>query len=184
MSTVIDYLNHELRGKEGGYADHPSDPGGETMHGITIKVARANGYRGAMREMPWSTALEIYLQEYVKDPKFDQVWVINEELAKELIDTGINMGQGTAAGFLQVALNALNRQGKDYRDIAVDNQLGTNSLNALKAYLARRKERGVSVLLKTLNILQGHKYIMLSQAKQTNEDFTFGWIDARIELPS
>jgi lysozyme family protein len=35
-------------------------------------------------------------------------------LAAELLDTGVNMGTGTATGFLQRALNALNRNGRDY----------------------------------------------------------------------
>ena len=30
---------------EGGYSSNPKDPGGETMYGITLRVARANGYR-------------------------------------------------------------------------------------------------------------------------------------------
>jgi lysozyme family protein len=42
--------------REGGYVNHPSDPGGETMWGVTKRVARAHGYTGAMRDLPLSTA--------------------------------------------------------------------------------------------------------------------------------
>jgi lysozyme family protein len=44
---------------EGGYVNHPSDPGGETMFGVTARVARANGYAGPMRQLPLSTARSI-----------------------------------------------------------------------------------------------------------------------------
>ena len=38
-----------LYADEGGYVNHPSDPGGETNHGVTIGRAREAGYRGPMR---------------------------------------------------------------------------------------------------------------------------------------
>ena len=36
----FDTAFHHLLGHEGSYSNHPSDPGGETMWGITIAVAR------------------------------------------------------------------------------------------------------------------------------------------------
>ncbi|MCW8621188.1 glycosyl hydrolase 108 family protein, partial [Acinetobacter baumannii] len=37
---------------EGGYINHPSDPGGETNYGITKSVARQYGYKGSMKDIP------------------------------------------------------------------------------------------------------------------------------------
>lgn len=48
-----------LIGHEGGYVNHPDDPGGETMFGITARVARAFGYQGPMRDLPLAKAKEI-----------------------------------------------------------------------------------------------------------------------------
>lgn len=45
-----------LLGNEGGYVDNPADPGGATMYGVTERVARANGYLGAMQALPLQTA--------------------------------------------------------------------------------------------------------------------------------
>lgn len=50
--------------REGGYVDNPRDPGGETMWGVTARVARAHGYTGAMRDMPLSTARTIAKTTY------------------------------------------------------------------------------------------------------------------------
>lgn len=49
---------------EGGYANHPSDPGGETMYGITKATARAHGYVGPMRSIPMYVVRDIYRKSY------------------------------------------------------------------------------------------------------------------------
>lgn len=49
---------------EGGYVNDPHDPGGETNYGITAAVARASGYRGAMRNIPMDLVRSIYRQKY------------------------------------------------------------------------------------------------------------------------
>ena len=49
--TFQDALKRVLK-HEGGYIDHPSDPGGETNFGITKAVARNYGYSGSMRNIP------------------------------------------------------------------------------------------------------------------------------------
>ncbi|MPZ19510.1 MAG: hypothetical protein GEV06_16560 [Luteitalea sp.] len=54
----------EVLRHEGGYANHPRDPGGETMYGITIAVARANGYAGPMRDIPMSVVHRVYKTRY------------------------------------------------------------------------------------------------------------------------
>ncbi len=37
--------------REGGFVDHPDDPGGATCWGVTEAVARADGFTGAMRHL-------------------------------------------------------------------------------------------------------------------------------------
>lgn len=53
---------------EGGYTNHPSDPGGPTNWGITIKDAQMYWRAGAdaadVRAMPKSVAISIYVNKY------------------------------------------------------------------------------------------------------------------------
>ena len=55
-------------------------------------MARANGYDGDMRALPIRLARSIYAQRYIVEPRFDQVGQVNADIAAELIDTGVNMG--------------------------------------------------------------------------------------------
>lgn len=53
-----------LMGSEGGYVNDPRDPGGETMWGVTKRVAMRWGYTGPMRNLPKATAMQIAKAEY------------------------------------------------------------------------------------------------------------------------
>ncbi len=165
---------------EGGFVDHPSDPGGATRSGITDRVARAAGYRGAMRELPRSTAFAIYWTRYVVAPNFDDVAAIDPLVAQELIDTGVNAGVDRASRWLQEALNALNSRARDYPNVGEDGDVGAATLAALKAFKAKRGPLGTRVLLRVLDTLQGAHYARLSDDDAKFEDFAFGWFAHRI----
>ena len=64
--------------------------------------------------------------------------VRSPRLAAELFDTGANMGPAVAATFLQRALTALNRSGRDYPDLVPDGRIGATTLAALDAFLKVR----------------------------------------------
>lgn len=182
MSDLFDIIDAPTAAAEGGYVNNPKDPGGETNHGITLSVARENGYAGPMREMTAAQAKAIRRAKYWVKPGFYLVAPLSEQLARELYDTGVNMGTGTAAMFLQRALNALNREGRDYPDVAVDGGIGPGSAGALAAFLKLRGAAGESVLLKALNCLQGARYVELAGSRETNEAFVFGWLANRVSL--
>ena len=112
--TDVDPLIDGLIEREGGYVDHPADKGGPTCFGITEAVARAHGYVGSMRQLPREEAVAIYTRLYWLRPRLDEVGKRSARLAAELFDTGVNMGPAVAATFLQRALTALNRNGRDY----------------------------------------------------------------------
>lgn len=167
---------------EGGYVFDKDDAGGETNYGITAVVARANGYFGPMKDLPLSTAKQIYFNRYWFEPKFDKVETFSPKVAEELMDTGVNCGTNFAQKILQQALNLLNRGGKDYQDIAEDGAIGKGTLGGLASYLGKRGKEGEIVLVRTLNIMQGARYIDITKSRPQNETFFYGWVLNRIKM--
>ncbi len=176
----IEALLADLLAKEGGYVDHRDDRGGATNFGITESVARAAGWTGAMRDLPRELALAIYRRRYWTAPRFDAVAALSPAVAAELFDTGVNMGPGVAAGFLQRSLNVLNRKATDWDDVAMDRQIGPATLAALRRLIDVRGRAGEGALLKALNALQGARYIELAEGRAANESFLFGWLANRV----
>ncbi len=177
----VDRLVDALIDREGGYVNHSADKGGPTCFGITEAVARAHGYRGAMRELPRDEAVEIYRRLYWLRPRLDEIAKRSEPLAAELFDTGANMGPAVAVTFLQRALTALNRNGKDYADLVPDGRIGDVTLAALDTFLAvRGPSSGETVLLRALEALQGERYLRLAERRPANEAFLYGWLANRI----
>jgi lysozyme family protein len=179
--VIIGELIDELIEREGGYVDHPADKGGPTRFGITEAVARANGYGGSIAELPREEAEAIYRRLYWLRPRFDEVAERAPAVAAELFDTGANMGPAVASTFLQRALTALNRNGKDYADLVPDGRVGPATLSALDAFLkVRGGDRGETVLLRALEALQGERYLRLAEKRPANEAFLYGWLANRI----
>lgn len=108
----------ELLGHEGGYSNDPNDPGGETNWGITVAVARENGYIGSMKDMDQSVAKAIYTKKYWLEA-FEQ---LPYPVAFQVFDAAVNSGVGQAVRWLQRAVGA-----------ADDGKLGPVTLQAAKA---------------------------------------------------
>lgn len=106
-----------LMGNEGAYANHPDDPGGETMWGVTERVARRHGYTGAMRELPIETARSIARAEYWDPYLCDQ---FDPRIAFALFDTAYNGGHPVQ--WLQQAAG-----------VDADGVLGAKTIGAVRA---------------------------------------------------
>jgi len=95
---TFDEAFDRLIGHEGGYANSPSDPGGETMWGVTAKVAYANGYTGRMRDLPRDTAKAIYRKQYWDSVKAEQLPL---GLRFDVFDAAVNSGVSQSVKWLQ-----------------------------------------------------------------------------------
>lgn len=180
--SLFDGVFMDTLEKEGPFSDDPNDPGGATCWGITEAVARANGYEDAMADMPLDRAKDIALIKYWDSLLLDNVGALSEDIARELFDTGYNMGILTPARFLQRALNALNRTNRDepdYPDVALDGKLGPATLDALTSFLGIREE-GETVMLRALNAQQAVRYLRIAEKRETSEDFMYGWLLNRV----
>lgn len=86
---------------EGGYVNHPSDPGGETNFGITKSTAKQYGYTGSMRLIPTDVVEKIYKGQF-----WNTLDCANFHYAFgfQLFDAGVNHGIGNARKMLQRAV--------------------------------------------------------------------------------
>lgn len=180
MQNTIRRIIADVIAAEGGYANDPKDPGGETMYGITVATARANGYHGPMRNMPLEFAESVYRKRYITAPGFDLILSASAAVGAELIDTGVNMGPAVAARFLQRSLNVLN-DGR-FPDVSVDGIAGPATRRALGDYLAWRGVDGEVQLVKLLNALQAVRYVEIAEARPASERFVYGWLKNRVVL--
>jgi lysozyme family protein len=103
---------------EGGYVNHPSDPGGETMFGVTARVAREHGYTGPMKLLPIERAKIIAKSAYWDRIKADQY---DGAIGFQVFDAGYNHGIGNAIRFLQRAVG-----------VADDGAIGPRTLAAIQ----------------------------------------------------
>ena len=162
---------------EGGYVNHPSDPGGETNKGITKTTAVEHGYTGSMKDLPDEVAIDIYAQTYVYKPGFDGVVELSEPVGTKLVDAGVNVGQVRAARWYQTSLNSFSRSCRDYPCVKVDGVIGSNTLAAHRALIAKRGSvLSCKLMLRSLNAQQGYHYLSLTSL----QDFTVGWFSHRI----
>ncbi len=166
---------------EKGYVDHPADRGGPTNYGITQAVARSNGYGGDMRYLPPEFARQVYFKRYIAEPGFDKITSIDSAIGEELIDTGVNMGPGRAAEFLQRWLNAFNADNRLGGDLFVDGRLGTQTFNMLSAFIAWRGKQGSIAMVRALNGSQANRYLEITEGNKTQRAFVFGWISNRVQ---
>lgn len=101
---------------EGGYSDHPDDPGRATMYGITEAVARRVGYKGAMQELPLDLAKRIYREDYWNAVRADE---LPPAIRYYVFDAAVNSGPRQATVWLQQALK-----------VYVDGVIGPQTLKA------------------------------------------------------
>jgi lysozyme family protein len=96
--------------EEGGYADHPRDPGGPTRFGITLAVARrhwkADATAADMRALPLDVAKDIYRARYWDALRCDDL-PAGVDLAT--FDYGVNSGVSRAGRVLRRALGLPDR---------------------------------------------------------------------------
>lgn len=108
---------------EGGYSNHPADPGGPTNWGITIFDARmywkADATAADVRSMPKSVAADIYVKHYADPVKYD---LLPGGVDYAVLDYAINSGISRAAKVLQRLTGA-----------TVDGKIGLATVAAARA---------------------------------------------------
>lgn len=133
-STALDRALPFVLRWEGGFVDHPADPGGRTNRGVTQKVyddwrARQGAARRDVKAIDDAEVHAIYESGYWLPPRCD---LLAEPLDLVQFDTAVNMGPGRAVRLLQKALGC-----------GVDGDFGPATRRAVDAC---REEPGAAVI--------------------------------------
>lgn len=102
---------------EGGFVNHPNDPGRATKWGITAAFARDEGYTRPMAELSLIEAKGMYQRRFWMSLKLDY---FPPALQYSVFDAAVNSGRTRAIRWLQ-----------DILGVTVDGVLGQETLNAI-----------------------------------------------------
>lgn len=160
---------------EGGYFNHPNDPGGETMYGIIKTEARSFGYEGAMKNLPKEVATEIYLKKYWDKVGLKQIK--NFGTAVTIFDFQVNSGiRG-----VKIAQKTFNRlyENKGILPAFAKSLVGTDPLSEDGVLGPKTAEmiNSVSFLtfLSAYTLFQEDQYEDLMRANPKLRAFDIGW---------
>lgn len=108
---------------EGGWADHPKDPGGATMKGVTISTFRryvkADGTKADLRNITDAQIQAVYRKQYWDAVRGDE---LPDGIDYAVFDYAVNSGPTRAIKHLQ-----------EVAGVAVDGKLGPATLAAVSA---------------------------------------------------
>ena len=120
MNKNYDKCLETILHHEGGYVNHPEDPGGETNLGVTKRVYQEWGGTKDMKDLTFDDVAPIYKKNYWDKMKCDD---LPAGLDLCVFDFGVNAGPGRAAKYLQSLIGTV-----------ADGGIGPNTLAKLKEY--------------------------------------------------
>jgi len=195
---MADYFNayKKTMRHEGGYSLDKDDAGGETFMGISRKfnpdwagwekidlfkqqhpkalivgsLSSSDFFRAVNNSQELANDTQLFYKGRYWDV-FAGDQIKDQELAREMFDTGINMGTHRAIKFLQQGLNFLNRDQALFADLVEDGAFGMKTLDALSLLPSDDME----ILLKIMNVLQGMHYLDYMKKSPTQEKYCRGW---------
>ena len=139
---------------EGGYVNHPKDPGGETNLGVTKRVYEEWGGTKDMKDLTVEDVAPLYKKNYWDKVRGDD---LPAGLDLCVFDFGVNAGTGRAAKYLQKMIGT-----------TPDGGIGPATLQKLKEYV---DDQGVEHTIKLYQMGRQKYYESLS----TFSTFGRGW---------
>ena len=154
MQSNYDKCLKAILHHEGGYVNHPKDPGGETNLGVTKRVYIEHGGTKDMKELTVEDVAPIYKKGYWDKMKGDD---LPGGLDLCVFDFGVNAGPGRSAKYLQTMIGTV-----------ADGGIGPNTLKAVEAYVS---EHGINKSIVNFQNARQKYYESLS----TFSTFGRGW---------
>lgn len=156
---------------EGGYVDHPSDPGGATKYGISFrfyKQLNPSTSKEDMEELTLQAARDIYYEEWYK--KYNYHEIEDYRVAAKLLDFAVNMGPSRAHKIIQRAVNLVEKSSA----ITVDGIIGPITIRYINSCTAM-------ILIDYMALLACSYYIELCNDNENNYSFIRGWINRALK---
>ena len=123
MKANYDKCLETILHHEGGYVNHPKDPGGETNLGVTKRVYLEHGGTKDMKDLLVEDVAPIYKSGYWDKMKGDE---LPNGLDLCVFDFGVNAGPGRSAKYLQTMIGTV-----------ADGGIGPNTLKKLGEYVEK-----------------------------------------------
>ena len=154
MQANYDKCLETILHHEGGYVNHPKDPGGETNLGVTKRVYEEHGGTKDMKDLTVEDVAPIYKSGYWDKMKGDN---LPNGLDLCVFDFGVNAGPGRAAKYLQTMIGS-----------TPDGGIGPMTLKAVSEYV---EEHGLVKAIENYQDARQSYYEKLS----TFDTFGRGW---------
>jgi len=148
---------------EGGWSNDPDDPGGATMHGITLRVAQRYGImtEDALRAISDEDVERIYRAEFWR---FDGI--TSQLVASKIFDLDVNMGLGTAVRLAQQILG-----------VAVDGSYGPATEAAINA------QDPYALVAQLCAAAAGHYRVIVAN-RPASAKYLAGWLARAAAVPN
>lgn len=150
---------------EGGYVNHPNDPGGATNKGVTQKVydqyRKEKGLaQKTVKKIPDDEVEDIYYDKYWLKGRCDK---LPENLAIVHFDTSVNSGIIQSSKFVQRAVGAND-----------DGMIGPKTLEAVKSAV---QSKGEMAIVKSFLDQRREFFKLIAERKPKLKVFLKGWMN-------
>ena len=152
MTDLFNKCIRVILKNEGGYVNHPSDPGGETNFGIAKRFFPDEDIKNLTVER----AKELYYLRYWKPMNLEGI--ISEEIVLHIFDFGINAGRGRAI-----------KKAQKLCGIAADGICGPITIKSINNYPYS--------FLEAYKEARREYYIRLAEMKPQLKVFLKGWLN-------
>lgn len=163
-TDVFDSAVDAVLAHEGGYVNHPDDPGGETNFGIS----KRSYPHLDIRHLTSDRAREIYRSDYWERIRCGEIE--SPLLAAKVFDAAVNIGTYPAARCLQ---RSVNRMGAGLK---VDGLIGARTLAAVNGVQA-----GPVLVLFVGELVR--RYLDVVERNPAQRVFLKGWLHRAVSVP-
>lgn len=185
---------------EGGFVDHPNDPGGATNRGISLRFLKAEGKldldgdgildfdldfdgdldRADIRKLFKQDAKVLYFRCFWDRLKLD---ALPPPIGEMVFDQAVNGGRSAGVKLLQRAINACLRRGGDSAPahIGEDGVIGLETIHAMN-WVIHWRRLGTSALAMSYREAAAQRYVDLAARNPKLRVFLKGWLRRAHEL--